>query len=157
MTNNNTSQRSATVTALKIVGWSVGIFVGLIVLLVVATPSTPTPVVNANDTRPAVAVTERQLAQIERNPEAHVGERIILHGKVTQADSNTGTEVIRIDATATPTDETFPDSVNTLVRGDFLDVVKGDTVTLNVQVAGSHTYDTMIGGSATALLVDKIG
>lgn len=157
MTHNSTNQKhSATVTGLKVVGWSVAIFVGLIVLLAIATPTASTPI-DPTDTRPAVAVTERQLAQIERNPDAHVGERIILHGKVSQADSNTGTSIIRVEATATPTDEMFPDTVNTLVRGDFVDVVEGDTVTLNVQVAGAHTYDTMIGGSATALLVDKIG
>jgi hypothetical protein len=63
-----------------------------------ASPTTTAPTTTAAPTAtytyappaPARAITAREWALIAKNPDAHIGERIISHGEVTQFDSGTG-------------------------------------------------------------------
>lgn len=94
---------------------------------------------------------ERDWQLIAKNPDAHLGEKVVLYGKVTQADSVTGDKYIRVSTGAQPADYY---TINTVakegVNGVFANVVEGDLVTMWSRVWGSKTYDTTIGGSTTA-------
>ena len=99
---------------------------------------------------------ERDWALVERDPDAHEGEKYLLYGYVTQADAATGDISIRVDTGPTQQHRWHDYDVNTYLiagRDDvFSDVVQGDHVEMLVEVAGAFTYDTAIGGSATAVL-----
>lgn len=94
---------------------------------------------------------DRDWQLIAKNPDAHVGEKVVIYGKVTQADSVTGDKYIRVSTGAQPSDFY---TVNTIakegVNGVFTNVVEGDLVTMWARVWGSKTYDTTLGGSTTA-------
>lgn len=96
-------------------------------------------------------VSERDWQLIAKNPDAHVGEKVVIYGKVTQADSATGDEFIRVSTGGQAADYY---TINTIAREGvdavFADVVEGDLVTMWVRVWGSKTYDTTMGGSTTA-------
>ncbi|GAB2646046.1 hypothetical protein GCM10027169_12710 [Gordonia jinhuaensis] len=94
---------------------------------------------------------DRDWQLIAKNPDAHLGEKVVIYGKVTQADSVTGDKYIRVSTGAEPADYY---TVNTIakegVNGVFANVVEGDLVTMWARVWGSKTYDTTLGGSTTA-------
>lgn len=100
---------------------------------------------------------ERDWALVERDPDAHAGEKYLLYGNVTQADSATGNLSIRVNTSPVEQSRRFDYDVNTFLlsgRDDvFADVVQGDHVRMLVEVEGAYTYGTAIGGSATAVLV----
>lgn len=113
----------------------------------------------AEQTDPAnyETLSERDWALVERDPDSHQGEKYVLYGHVTQADAATGDISIRVNSGPVQQYRQYDYDVNTMAitgrDGVFSDVVKGDHVEMLVEVDGSLTYDTMIGGSATAVLV----
>ncbi len=135
------------------------------------TPTTSTPVDAAEASRSSAAMSsamaeatareqdktqfknigDRDWQLIAKNPDAHLGEKVVIYGKVTQADSVTGDDYIRVSTEAQPADYY---TINTIakegVNGVFANVVEGDIVTMWVRVWGTKTYDTTLGGSTTA-------
>ncbi|WP_231250655.1 hypothetical protein [Nocardioides furvisabuli] len=99
------------------------------------------------------AVTDRDLALIVKNPDAHVGKKIMLYGYVTQSDSVTGPKNLLADTSATPGYEWYDFDTNSLISAPgpnlFANVVEDDLVTLYVEVVGSYSYDTQAGGNTT--------
>ncbi len=104
-------------------------------------------------------------AQIAKDPDAHAGETYIVYGEVTQFDAATGQSAFRADAGGV---RQYPDDIgyvsyptNTVLDGDagtLSPVVENDLFTAKVEVTGSLSYDTQIGGSTTVpeLQVDSI-
>lgn len=103
------------------------------------------------------SISEREWSLVERDPDSREGEQYRLYGHVTQADAATGNISIRVDTGPVQQARRFDYDVNTFVvagRDDvFSDVVQGDHVKMLAEVGGAFTYDTAIGGSATAVLV----
>lgn len=95
---------------------------------------------------------ERAFALIAKDPDAHIGEKIVAYGYVTQFDSATGATTFRADTGSAP-GASYDYDVNTVVSGSaplLAPIVEDDYVTIYAEVAGSYTYDTQIGGSSTA-------
>lgn len=113
----------------------------------------------AEQTDPAnyASLSERDWALVERDPDSHQGEKYRLYGYVTQADAATGDVTIRVNTSPVQQGRRFYYDVNTMVfsgrDGVFSDVVRDDHVKMLVEVEGALSYDTMIGGSATAVTV----
>jgi hypothetical protein len=113
---------------------------------------------------PAKAITEREWQLIAKNPDSHIGERVIVYGQVTQFDSATGTSGFRanVGAKAKKASYGWADyDTNTFMTGtsDLLaEVVQGDLFKAEVTVAGSFSYESTMGASLTApsLSVTKI-
>lgn len=113
-------------------------------------------------------LTAREFAKVVRDPDAHVGEKMLLFGEVFQFDSMTGPDqflawvdgdrdtegeeygFVSYDHTAFLTDEQLESQLG--------DVVEGDHFAAYATVVGSFDYDTQIGGSTTAaeFTVEKI-
>src|SRR5215831_2565175 len=123
--------------------------------------TTPAPSDPATATPPAPVtykgLSDRQWEQIAKDPDTHADEAYIVYGKVTQFDAATGQSEFRADVGGT---RQYPDEVgyvttyptNTVLSGDsamLKPIVEGDLFTAEVQVTGSLTYDTQIGGSTT--------
>lgn len=137
-----------------------------------ASPTTTAPTTTAAPTAtytyappaPARAITAREWALIAKNPDAHIGERIIVHGEVTRFDSGTGDSAFRanVDGVVHKVKYGYADyETNTLLAGtssDLAEVVADDLFTAETTVTGSLTYDTSIGGGAAVpqLLITKI-
>lgn len=109
-------------------------------------------------------ITIREWAKIAKNPDAHVGERIVVHGWVTQFDAATGTDGFLADTGGKKLQPEygFVDyPTNTAFTGDagmLADLVEFDLFTARVTVMGSLDYETQIGGNTTVplLAVDSI-
>lgn len=114
-------------------------------------------------------LTAREFSKIARDPNAHVGEQVLVFGEVFQFDSRTGTDqfLADVDGDRDTEGEEFGflsyDHTALLGEGEFKrakfdDVVEDDHFVAWVTVIGSFDYDTAIGGSnaATALMVDRI-
>ncbi|MCE3552498.1 hypothetical protein LWC33_13635 [Pseudonocardia sp. RS11V-5] len=140
------------VLAVAVLGLLVVVAVGVVVNL----GSAPSPFVE----EPARSLTARDWALIAKDPEAHSGERVVVHGLVTQFDSTTGTKRFRAEVDAVPQEDSIS-GTNTILTGSGRDldpVVEGDLFTAEVTVEGAASYDTALGGSTTApeLEVDSI-
>jgi len=106
-------------------------------------------------------LSEREWQLIERSPSSHIGEKYVLYGAVTQADSNTGMFSIRANTGPTQQSKRYDYDANTMVHAEtsidgvevFSDVVQDDHVKMLVEIEGTYSYDTTIGGSATAVEV----
>ena len=102
-----------------------------------------------------VALTPRAFALVVKNPDAYVGKHYIVYGEVTQFDSVTGDSIFRADAGATrdPISYGYTEyDANTLFVGDpamLANVVEGDVFRATVEVLGSESYTTMLGGETT--------
>ncbi len=110
---------------------------------------------------PHRAISARDWQIIAKDPDAHQGERVIIHGTVTQFDAATGTSTFRASVDGVQHRQTYEYPTNTVVRGSpgqLQDIVVDDTFTAEVTVTGSLTYDTSIGGRTTVptLSVDTI-
>ncbi|GAA1185585.1 PASTA domain-containing protein [Pseudonocardia alaniniphila] len=106
-------------------------------------------------------LSSRDWLVIAKNPDAHVGERVIVHGRVTQFDAATGTTAFRASVDGVRQKQAYDYDTNTLLGGDAADledIVVDDEFTAEVTVMGSLTYKTQIGGSTTVpvLLVQTI-
>lgn len=102
-------------------------------------------------------IDRRAWAQVVRDPDAFVGDKYVIYGYVTQFDSATGIDTFRADTDAVWFEDWYDYDHNTLVTAADSDVIKevlkGDVVKMHVQVGGSFTYDTQIGGSTTVPVV----
>jgi hypothetical protein len=103
------------------------------------------------------AISDRDWQLLSRDADSHSGEKYVLYGYVTQADIATGSYSIRADTSGEQLGRWYDYNINTIVfaADDELlsSVIAGDTVKLLVEVQGTATYDTAIGGSATAVTV----
>jgi hypothetical protein len=129
-----------------------------------APAAAPAPVTTAAPTPPK-AITAREWALIAKNPDAHIGERVIVYGEVTQFDSATGDSGFRanVDGVNHPIKYGYADyDTNTVLSATSAsilnDLVQDDVFKAEVTVLGSYSYDTQIGGSTTvpSLAVTKI-
>ncbi|MCP2161010.1 Protein of unknown function (DUF2510) [Williamsia serinedens] len=98
-------------------------------------------------------LTDREWQLIAKNPDAHIGEKVVVYGKVTQFDAATGKDQLRASVDGQPQDYNIF-TTNTVVKegisGILDNVVQDDLVTLYARVDGSLSYDTSIGGNTTA-------
>ena len=106
-------------------------------------------------------VSSREWKLIAKNPDAHVGETIVVYGTVTQFDSATGNEGFRANVDGKRHSESYEYETNTVLTGDadrLSDLVEDDAFSARVTVVGSYSYDTQIGGNTTVpqLRVDGI-
>jgi hypothetical protein len=103
-------------------------------------------------------ITQRDWLLIAKNPDAHVGRKIVLYGAVSQFDSATGTDAFRAETAGEQMSASYEYDTNTVIQegtpGLFANVVEDDLVTMYVEVAGSMSYDTTMGGSTTVPKVD---
>jgi PASTA domain len=121
-------------------------------------PATPPPPAPAEPYRKLSA---RDWQVIAKNPDAHIGERVIVHGRVTQFDAATGTTAFRASVDGVRQKQAYDYDTNTMLGGDAADledIVLDDEFTAEVTVRGSLTYQTQIGGTTTVpvLLVQTI-
>lgn len=110
---------------------------------------------------PHRAVDARDWLLIAKAPDSHIGERIVIHGHVTQFDSATGTSAFRASVDGIRHKQTYQYVTNTLLRGStdqLKNVVTNDQFKAEVTVGGSFSYDTQIGGNTTVpvLQIDSI-
>ncbi|WHU45088.1 DUF2510 domain-containing protein [Gordonia sp. L191] len=100
-----------------------------------------------------MTVSSREWQIIAKNPDSHVGELYVVYGRVVQADSGTGQSTIRINTNGEQVEQ-YDYDINTVVTegdpGRFNEIVEDDLVQMWVEVDGSTTYDTTMGGSITA-------
>lgn len=105
-------------------------------------------------------IDERTWALVAKDPAAHVGEKYVIYGKVTQFDSATGTSGFRANTGGEQQEYSYQYDVNTLVSatdpGTVAEIVEDDLVKMYVKVTGAKTYSTTIGGSTTAPQVQII-
>lgn len=96
---------------------------------------------------------ERDLALVFKDPDSHVGEVFQVWGSVTQFDAATGNESFLADvANRNTTSYGYFEGENSLFVGSakaFKNLVEEDVFTATVEVAGSESYDTQIGGNTT--------
>ena len=103
----------------------------------------------------ADSLSSRDFAKIVKEPEAYAGRYVVVYGQVTQFDSATGTESFLANSgpAKTPVQFGFAGyTQNTIFSGsaDMLaDVLKGDVFKATVEVLGSKSYETQIGGNTT--------
>lgn len=99
------------------------------------------------------AITSRQYALLVKDPDAHIGQKFRIYGYVTQFDAATGPESFLADTATTRGGDWYDYDTNTLISAEnanlFKNVVEDDLVTLYVEVLGSESYDTQIGGNTT--------
>jgi hypothetical protein len=95
----------------------------------------------------------RDYALIAKSPDAHAGEKFVLYGYITQFDSATGPDAFLADTDAEQHNEWYEYDTNTLVVAEdpsiLAPVVEDDIVKMYVEVVGSFSYDTQIGGNTT--------
>lgn len=95
---------------------------------------------------------DRDFALLMKNPDAAAGRKLVVYGVVTQFDSGTGVDAFRANTAANPQGRSYNYDQNTMVTGapDVLaNVVEEDFVTMYVEVVGSLSYSTTMGGSTT--------
>lgn len=102
-------------------------------------------------------LTEREFAKLAKDPDSYEGKYLVVYGEVTQFDSATGDDNFRANSGAQKDDLEFGFTnyyydTNALYNGDgglLTDVVEGDVFKATVEVLGSYSYDTQIGGNTT--------
>jgi hypothetical protein len=100
-------------------------------------------------------ISTRQWKLIAKSPDSHVGEHVIIYGKVTQFDSATGADAFRADVDGVKRRPSYgfvdypTNVVLTGAEAALADLVEDDLFTARVTVTGSLSYDTQIGGSTT--------
>ncbi|MGV9866116.1 hypothetical protein [Rhodococcus koreensis] len=102
-------------------------------------------------------LTDRDLALIAKSPDgANVGRKLVVHGQVTQFDSVTGPTSFRASIACQPQNYSFDYDIDAYVNGDnpavVANVVEDDMVTMYVEVVGSKSYTTTLGGKITVSL-----
>ncbi len=90
-----------------------------------------------------------------KSPDDYKGQRVVVYGEVTQFDSATGKENFLANVGSKkqrPSDGFVDYDDNSLLEGaatEFQDVVEGDVFSAKVEVLGSESYDTQLGGNTT--------
>jgi hypothetical protein len=105
---------------------------------------------------------DRSFALIAKDPDAHIGETILVYGSVMQFDSATGRCNMLVSAEGTQKEMSYDYAQNTFATaGDgesdcpaFDPIVEGDHVKMWVTILGSYSYDTQIGGNTTVPAYD---
>ena len=97
------------------------------------------------------AISQRDFQILLKDPASHSGERIIIYGKVAQFDSVTGASTFRSSfVMGQPYNPPGENAIITAPDPAILaDVVEGDQLTMYVEVAGTTTYESQIGGNVT--------
>lgn len=127
-------------------------------------PEPVVPVAAPAPLAPAKIITEREWALIAKDPSAHVGNRVIVYGKVTQFDAATGAATFRSDIGAkklVPQYGFVNYPTNTYLTGEqslLTEVVQGDLIQIEATVDGARSYTTTLGGAITVpqLTVTKL-
>src|SRR5699024_11813106 len=57
---------------------------------------------------------ERELAQIVKAPDDHIGRQVVVHGKITQLDAATGKCFVRVSIAHSPQDDWHEDAHNSV-------------------------------------------
>jgi hypothetical protein len=98
-------------------------------------------------------LSSRDYALIAKDPDAHAGGRYVVYGNITQFDSATGPDAFLARTDAQRHNEWYEYETNTLVVAEdasiLAPVVEDDLVKMYVEVVGSFSYDTQIGGNTT--------
>jgi hypothetical protein len=98
------------------------------------------------------AISHRKWAQVAKDPDSYVGKKYVLYGWVTQFDSATGNDSFLVSTDAVQR-ASYEYDINTIATTDeperFRKVVEDDLVKMYVEVGGSISYDTQIGGNTT--------
>ena len=131
---------------------------------VVAPEAEPEPEPAGPDLASFGEMDERTFALLGKEPDAHVGENLIVYGTVFQFDSFTGTCSFMANTSNASQTASYDYAQNTLVvAGDedtdcpiLTPIVEGDHVKMWVTVQGSYTYDTQIGGTTNALALEAL-
>lgn len=107
---------------------------------------------------------ERNLAQIVKAPDDHIGRQVVVYGAITQLDAATGKCFVRLSIAHAPQEAWYDYEHNPVdFAGDgesvcpVLDPLVADgEVKLWITIGGSISYDTQIGDSTTvpAYLID---
>lgn len=113
------------------------------------------------DLSPYSQLDDRSYSLIAKDPEAHVGEKVIVYGNIVQFDSFTGPCGFRANTGPAPTEYSYEYEVNTLVVAPdedecpvLDDFVQDDHIKVWATILGAYEYDTTIGGTATAVLLE---
>lgn len=114
----------------------------------------------------AQPATQRDLALVAKDPDAHIGEVMVVYGHITQFDAATGQCQFRADIAHQNMADTWDYEHNSIfTAGDgetdcpiLAEFIADDEVVITVTVLGSFSYDTQIGGRTTvpAFNVEKI-
>ncbi|MGE2718473.1 hypothetical protein [Mycolicibacterium celeriflavum] len=100
------------------------------------------------------SLTAREFALMAKDPDAWAGRKVVMYGVITQFDSATGATSFRADTGPAPVMDVYDYDQNTLITAHDADMVANfvekDRVTMYVEVQGSMTYETPMGGSVTA-------
>ena len=95
---------------------------------------------------------ERDYALVVKNPDDHIGRKLLVYGYVAQFDSGTGSTQFRAYTGNAPSSRTYDFDENTIIQGpdaELSKVVKDDFVAMYVEVRGSLNYSTTMGGATT--------
>jgi hypothetical protein len=96
------------------------------------------------------ALAPRDFALLVRDPDSHVGEKVVIYGKISQFDAATGKNEFRGDTGPLAPGEGDAYSQNTYlvapVAGTVANVVEKDQLRMFAEVMGSYTYDTTTNG-----------
>ncbi|MCB0877434.1 MAG: SHOCT domain-containing protein [Thermoleophilia bacterium] len=104
---------------------------------------------------------QRTLKLVLKNPDAHTGEWYRVWGEIMQFDSRTGTDTFLANiANRNTTSYGFFDGETALISGSERQLARfidDDLFTAVVEVVGSYSYDTAIGGSNTVAQFQIVG
>lgn len=98
------------------------------------------------------ALSSRDWSLLAKTPESHIGEKVKVYGNVTQFDAATGVDTFRANTDGVRHTQSYEYDTNTLVTAgaaDLSNVVEHDLVTMYVEVTGSNSYETTLGGTTT--------
>jgi hypothetical protein len=112
----------------------------------------PTPVAYAT-------LTSRAWAKVVKAPDSYIGKTYKIWGCITQFDAATGLDTFRAQASYRNETYWYSDGVNAVFNGSearLSDFVEDDLVQMNVEVLGSYSYDTSIGGSLTVPMFEVV-
>jgi hypothetical protein len=101
---------------------------------------------------PPRELSSRDWAVIAKSPDSHIGERIIVFGKVTQFDTVTGPSAFRANVDGERQARAYEYDTNAILQGDaglLADIVSDDVFRAEVTVMGSYSYTTTLGGTLT--------
>lgn len=102
------------------------------------------------------AISDRDYALVVRDPDSFIGKKYVLFGVVTQFDAATGIDTFLANTSATNQASWWDYDTNTMITTDnpplIAPVVEDDIVQMYVEVLGSFSYDTQIGGNTTVPL-----
>jgi hypothetical protein len=117
---------------------------GTVVSLTYGTPAAPPS--------PARTISAADWTQIAKAPDAHTGERIVVHGRVTQFDPETGMPMFRaaIDGVVHQAAADYAtDAFLTGTPEQLDDLVTRDLFTAEATVTSPYSYETTAGGIVT--------